>query len=121
MEFLLHDTFMHAAAQFSLSTVTVSAESVSHSTPAARVTGSTTVPPQCVASVTVEFRNNSRGSVVATYTTTNTSQTEVIQTGLQCSTYYYITVVVTGATSDGLHLSSRAVQVFVGGKEIVCI
>ena len=110
---------MYAAGQFLLSTVTMSAESVVHgSTPAARVTWSTTEPPECVTSVRVEFRTSSRGPAVATYTTTNSSQTEVIQTGLQCNTYYYITVVVTGKTSDGIPtaLSSRQVQVFVGGK-----
>ena len=115
---------MNAAAQFTLSTVTASAESVDGSTPAARVSWSTTIPPQCVASVTVDFRIDLRtGPVVATYTTTNTSQTEVIQTGLRCATNYYITVVVTGATSDSVHptVISRAMQVHVGGKEIVCI
>ena len=85
-------------------------------TPAARVTWSTTVPPQCVASVRVEFRTRSQsGPVVANYTTTNTSQTEFIQTGLQCGTYYYITVVVTGETS-GSPTISRLVQVFAGGN-----
>ena len=53
-------------------------------------------------SVTVEFRTSSHGSVVVTYTTTNTSQTEVIQTGLQCATLYYMyTTVVSGETRDG--------------------
>ena len=111
-----------AAAQFSLSNnVTVSAESVDGPTPAVRVTWNTTVPPQCVASVRVDFRTASSGPVVATYTTTNTSETEFIQTGLQCTTYYYITVVITGTASDGKHptLSSRPVQVFVGGKNCV--
>ena len=110
---------MHAALQFTVFTVTVSAESVDGPTPAARVTWSTTVPPECVTSVTVEFRTGSHsGPVVATNTTTNTSQTEIIQTGLQCATYYYITVVVTGAPSDGSRptLRSRPVQVLVGGK-----
>ena len=103
------------AAQFSSSTVTASAENVDGPTPAARVIWSTTAPLQCVASVTVEFRTSSLGPVVATYTTTNTSQTEVIQTGLQCATRYYIT----GETSDGLRStrSSRALQVLVGGKK----
>ena len=78
---------MHSiAADFSLHTVTVSAESVDGSTPGARVTWSTTVPPECVASVTVEFRISISGSVVRSYTTTSTSQTEVIQTG--CPTTY---------------------------------
>ena len=86
--------FTHIAAQFSLSNLTVSTESVSGSTPVARVTWNTTIPPECVASVTVEFRTNSREPAVATYTTTNTSQTEFIQTGLQCGTSYYTKVVV---------------------------
>ena len=118
-----YDRSFHAAAQFSVSTFTVSAESVSGSTPGVRVTWSTTVPPECVASVRVEFRTNSRGSVVANYTTTNTSQTEFIQTSLQCATDYYIRVVVTGETSHGQHfrLSSRQVEALVAGKEIVCM
>ena len=113
---------MHVAAQFTLSTVTASAESVDGPTPTARVTWNTTAPPECVTSVRVEFRTASQsGLLVATNTTTNTSGTVVIQTGLQCATNYYITVVVTGAASNGAHatLSSRPVQVFVGGKEIV--
>ena len=117
----LHFCLMHAAAQFSLSNVTVNAESVDAPTPAVRVTWSTTAPSECVASVRVDFRTSVRGSVVATNTTTNTSQTEFIQTGLQCITNYYITVVVTGAVSDGVHvtLSSKEMQVFVGGNKIV--
>ena len=120
-KFYLPDLIAHAGAQFSLSSFTLSAESVGGSIPGVRVTWRTTVPPECVASVTVEFRTSSHGPVVVTYTTTNTSQTEVIQTNLQCATNYYISVVVTGETSDGLHLtlSSRQVQVLVGGREIV--
>ena len=83
-------------------------------TPGARVTWSTTVPPECVASVTVEF---SSGSVVRSYTTTNTSETEVIQTGLQCGTTYNITVVVTGVASLNGTVTSNTVQV--GGKHSV--
>jgi len=95
--------------------------SVDGPTPAARVTWSTTAPPECVASVRVEFRTSSRGLVVATNTTNSTSQTEIIQTGLRCVTYYYITVKVTGKTSDGQRptKSSRAAQVLVGGKNCV--
>ena len=107
---------MHAAAQFSLSTVTVSAESVNGSTPAARVSWSTTAPPECVTYVRVEFRTSSLGPVVATYTTTNISETEVIQTGLRCA-HYYISVVVTG-----VHVTviSRYIQLrLVGGRQIV--
>ena len=84
-------------------------------TPGARVTWSTTVPPECVASVTVEFRTSSSGSVVRSYTTTNTSETEVIQTGLQCGTTYYIRVVVTGVASLST-LSSNQVPVYFEGK-----
>ena len=94
----------------------MNAEGVDHSTPAARVTWSTTIPPECVASVRVEFRTSSRGPVVATYTTNSTSETEFIQTGLQCTTYYYIRAVVTGKISDGSHPTLSSRQVFVGGK-----
>ena len=63
----------YSGAQFSLSTVTVSAESVGGSTPGVRVTWSTTLPPECVVSVRVNFRNKS-GFLVAYNTTTNTLQ-----------------------------------------------
>ena len=114
------DFYMHTAGQFSLSNnVTASAESVDGPTPTVRVTWNTTAPPECVTSVRVVFRNNSLGSVVATYTTTNTSSSTVIQTDLQCNIVYYITVNVIGATSDGRHstMTSRPVQVFAGGKK----
>ena len=95
--FIITSIFMHAVSQFHFFIVIARAESVGGSTPGVRVTWSTTVPPECVTSVTVEFRTiGSRGPVVANYTTTNTSQTEVIQTGLRCATYYYTRVVVTG-------------------------
>ena len=119
-------TFTHAVTQFHFFTVnTVSVESVGGSTPGARVTWNTTVPPECVTSVRVEFRTSSPGPVVASNTTTNTSQTEIIQTGLQCATRYYIRVVVTGeirppafGMTFTVMLSPRHsdVQVFVGGK-----
>ena len=120
---------MHAVTQFYFRTVNVSAERVGGPTPGVRVTWNTTVPPECVTSVRVEFRTISdHGPAVATYTTTNTSQTEVIQTGLQCATSYYIRVVVTGnirqpgGMTDTPMLSSRSdVQSFVGGKETVCM
>ena len=80
-------TFMHAVIEFHYRTVNVSAASAPASPPPVRVNWNTTLPPDCVTSVRVEFRNSSRGPVVATYTTTNTSQTEVIQTGLQCAIY----------------------------------
>ena len=110
-----------AAAQFGLSTVNVSAKSVNGSTPAARVTWNTTISPQCVTSVRVEFRTSSRGPVVATNTTNDTSQTEIIQTGLQCITDYYIRVVVTGVTSDGVHATRSSSQVHFKGNKIVYI
>ena len=82
-------------------------------TPAARVTWSTTAPPECVVSVRVEFRTVRIGPTATTYTTTNTSQTEFIQTGLQCATNYFITVVVVIGLRN---LNSEQVEVFVGGK-----
>ena len=114
--------YMHTAGQFLLSTVTASAESVDGPTPTARMTWSTTAPPECVTSVRVEFRTASySGPVVANYTTNSTSETEFIQTGLRCSTYYYITVVVTGQRVNNLHptLSGSTVRVLVGGNKIV--
>ena len=111
---------IHAAAVFTDHTVTVSAEREDGSTPGARVTWSTTVPPECAASVTVEFRSSSSGSVVRAYTTTSTTETEIIQTGLQCGTTYYIRVVVTGVASRGA-ISSNQLQVFVGGEVTACI
>ena len=118
-------SLMHVVVQFHSSTVNVSAESVGGSTPGVRVTWTTTLPPECVTSVRVEFRTNSR-SVVATYNTTNRSQTEVIQTGLQCGASYYIRVVVTGETTppSGIQMLSPIhpdVQVLVGGNETWCI
>ena len=111
---------MHSyiAAEFSLPTVTVSSKSVDGSTPGARVTWSTTVPPECVASVTVEFRTSISGSVVRSYTTTNTSQTQVIVTGLQCGTTYYIEVVVTGVLSLG-RVNSNQVELQAAGGEVM--
>ena len=85
-------------------------------TPTIRVTWNTTIPPGCVASVRVEFRTSSMGPVVATYTTNSTSETEFIQTDLQCTTNYYITVVVTGKISDDLNPTWSSRQVVVEGK-----
>ena len=113
-----HIHHLHAAAEFSLHTVIVSAERVDGPTPGARVSWNTTVPPECVASVTVEFTPSSPGSVVRSYTATNTSETEVIQTGLQCATTYYIRVVVAGALSLGT-LSGSQVEVVFEGK--ICV
>ena len=121
---LSYHYFTYTAAQFSLSTVTVSAESVAvgtdsmnRSTHGARVTWSTEIPPECVASVTVKFRNKSNGCVVATNSTTNRSQTELIQTGLQRAINYY-TLKVTGDISVGVRptLTTRQKQVCIGGK-----
>ena len=100
----------------------MSAEKEDGSTPGVRVTWNTTVPPECVASVTVEFRTSISGNVVRSYTTTNTSETEVIQTGLQCAATYYIRMVLTGVSSLGtLIMSSSQMQVVVGGKVTACI
>ena len=122
---LSYHYFTYTAAQFSLSTVTVSAESVAvgtdsmnRSTHGARVTWSTEIPPECVASVTVEFRTESRGRVVATNSTyTTRSQTELIQTGLQHAINYY-TLIVTGNISGDVRptLRTRQKQVCIGGK-----
>ena len=117
--------FTHADAQFLSSNLVVSAESVGGTTPGARVTWNTTLPPECVTSVRVNFRATTNGRLVANYTTTNTSQTEFIQTGLQCGTSYYIRVVVTGeprylGVPLEQYLFGSHVQVFIGGKEIVC-
>ena len=112
---------MHAAVQFSLSyTVTVNAESVDGPRPAARVTWNTSAPPQCVASVMVDFRTSSKGPVITSNTTNTSSQTEIIQSDLQCGTYYYITVNVTGKKLNGIlpTVSSRPMQVLVGSKRL---
>ena len=114
--------FTHADAQFRSSNLTVRAESGSGSTPGVRVTWSTTIPPECVTSVRVNFGTTPTGGLAAYYTTTNTSQTEIIQTGLQCATNYYIRVVVSGKPRyQGVpidqFLSSNQVRVFIGGNE----
>ena len=69
------DICMHVD-KFSHSTVTVSVENVSGSIPAARVTCSRALPPDCVTSV-VEFRTKS-GTLVATNTSSNTVVTKII-------------------------------------------
>ena len=116
--------YMPAVTDFHFHNVKIlSAKSVGGSTPGVRVTWNTTVPPECVTSMRVEFRNNSLCPVVATYTTTNTSQTEIIQTGLQCATSYYIRVVVTGKLRPMPPILSPRhpdVQVLVGGNETSC-
>ena len=66
------------------------------------------------------------GPVIVTNTTTNTSQNEIIQTGLQCATYYYIRVVVTGEVRPPGGMTATVmlspthtdVQVLVGGKKL---
>ena len=120
---------MHAVTQFNFFNVTARAESVDGITPGARVAWNSTVPPECVTSVRVEFKLSSGGPAVTNYTTTNTSQTEVIQTGLQCGTYYYIRVLITGdlrppvgkPATPMLSPIHPDVKIFVGGKETVCM
>ena len=125
--YLLELILMPTVVQFTLgATVTASAVRVNGSTPGVRVTWRTTLPPECVTSVTVTFRTTTNRLLVATYTATNTSQTEIVQTGLQCGTSYYIRVVVTGEPRyQGIpeiqSLFSRQVRVLVGGKEILCV
>ena len=89
------------------------------STPSVRVTWSTTVPTDCVTLVTVKFKLNATGNLASAYNTNNTSGTEIIQTGLQCNTNYYVRVVVTGKPSDGQGRKqiwkSSQLQVLVGG------
>ena len=125
--YLLELILMRTVVQFTLgATVTASAVSVSDSTPGVRVTWRTTLPPECVTSVRVEFRTTTNSVLVATYTATNTSQTEVVQTGLQCATSYYIRVVVTGepryrGIPEIQSLFSSQLRVLVGGKEILCV
>ena len=88
------------------------------STPGVRVTWNTTAPPECVASVRVLFRRSALGSVVTSYTTTNTSGTQVIQSPLQCAIPYYVQVFVVGVQRwGGAELQSIQKQVVVGGKE----
>ena len=60
---------MHSVTQFHFLAVTLSAESVVGTTPGVRVTWNTTVPPECVASVTVEFRTSRHGPIARNATT----------------------------------------------------
>ena len=92
---------------------------MNESTPAVRVTWSTTAPPECVASVRVVFRRSKLGSVVTSYTATNTSGTQVIQSPLiKCATKYYVRVfVAAGQKLGGVELQSMQKRVVVGGKE----
>ena len=98
-----------------LGNVTVSAESVGGSTPGVRVTWNTTVPSNCVALVRVKFKLSEEGNLSSVYNTTNMSETEVIQTGLQCATKYYIRVVVDTSQRKGAWKSPQ-VELLVGGK-----
>ena len=92
----------------------MSAESVNGSTPGVRVTWNITVPAECVALVRVKFRLILQGTVVATYNTTNVSETEIIRTGLKCNTTYYIRVVVDQSENEkGKWKNQRAEEVFV--------
>ena len=91
---------------------------MNESTPAVRVTWSTAAPPECVTSVRVVFRRSPFGAVVTSYTTTNTSGTQVIQSPLQCATDYYIRVFVVGVQRlGGILQQSIQKRVVVGGKE----
>ena len=109
--------FFFAGFQFLSYSVTLSAESVNESTPAVRVTWRTAVPPECVASVRVVFRRSGLGSVTS-YTTTNTSGTQVIQSPLQCGTEYYASVLVVAVQRlGGVQEQSMQKRVVVGGKE----
>ena len=101
----------------SAESVAVGTDSMNRSTHGARVTWSTEIPPECVASVTVEFRTSNRGPVVATNSTTTRSKTELIQTGLQHAINYY-TLTVTGNICVGVcpTLTTRQKQVCIGGK-----
>ena len=87
------------------------------STPAVRVTWRTAVPPECVAYVEVVFRLSTHGAEVTSYTTTNTSGTEVIQSPLQCATEYYVQVFVAAIQRlGGVQKQSIQKRVVVGGK-----
>ena len=90
---------------------------MNESTPAVRVTWRTAVPPECVASVRVVFRRSGLGSVTS-YTTTNTSGTQVIQSPLRCATVYDVQVLVAAVQRLG-GVQQRSIQkrVDVGGKE----
>ena len=91
---------------------------MNESTPAIRVTWSTTAAPECVASVRVVFRRSPVGSVVTSYTTTNTSGTQVIQSLLQCATDYYVRVFVIAIQRlGGIQQQSDQKRVVVGGKD----
>ena len=96
----------------------MSAESASGSTPGVRVTWNTATPPECVTSVRIVFRRSTHGSEVTSYTITNTSGTQVIQSPLQCGTEYYVRVLVVAVQRlGGVQLYSTQKRVVVGGKE----
>ena len=99
-----------------LGNVTMRAESVGGSTPGVRVTWNITVP-ECVALVRVKFKLSAQGDLVSTHNTTNVSETEVIQTGLQCATKYYIRVVADLKEQTGTLKNPHVKEVFVGGKK----
>ena len=120
--------FMYTDPQFLSFNVAARAESVGGSTPGVRVTWNTTLPPDCVASVRVNFQTTPTSGLAAANTTTNASQTEIIQNGLQCGTNYYIRVLVSGKPRhqgvpiDQFLLSNcNQVQVIFGGNKVVCM
>ena len=86
------------------------------STPGVRVTWNITIPPACVTLVRVKIKLSEIGNVSSTYNTTNISGTEVIQTGLQCATKYYIRVVVDSSSQRNKWKSPQVESVLVGGK-----
>ena len=91
---------------------------MNESIPAVRVTWSTAAPPQCVTSVKIVFRRSTRGAEVTSYTTTNTSGTQVIQSPLKCATEYYVEVFVAAVQKlNGVQKQSIQKRVVVGGKE----
>ena len=83
------------------------------------MTWSTTAPPECVVAVRVEIRRSELGHVVTSYTTTNTSGTQVLQGQLQCATDYYVRVFIIGEAQrlGSCEMPSIQKRVVVGGKE----
>ena len=87
------------------------------STPGVRVIWNIKIPPACVTLLRVKIKLSEIGNVSFTYNTTNISETEVIQTGLQCATKYYIRVVVDSSTGKKNKWKSPQVEsVLVGDK-----
>ena len=95
----------------------MSAACANGSTPGVMVTWNITrVPTDCVASVRVKFKLSEKENLSSVYNTTNMSETEVIQTGLQCATKYYIIVVVDSSQGKKGAWKSPQVELLIGGK-----